>query len=801
MENEGQQPPLPPQGPPGPQGYYGWQYDQEQPGPGVYPPATPPEAMYPPQQSPGYTPGVQGVPPQPIAPQPIPTRYQQPIADMGTSLGYGQGQEYIYSNAPQPSQPIPVLRQARLQQLREERMRRQLRRVQQPDLTSVIQRKIFKRPPEGGVPPPIVSSAPSQAPPWSPGVPPAGPHVSPTGVPPTPVLPLQMSPALPPAEVAPARASALPPPALHGLSGRHAIPMQPASTVSQDTGMIQRVRVRNATFILTGAFLASRVLGLLRTAVFAYVLGTTKTSDAYLQAFLIPDTIFNIVAGGALSSAFIPVFSKYMVGENDEKTAWHVASSALNLAISIMVVLALIIIIFADKIVPIYNPNPGQPAAVYGPYIALITALTRIMLLQAIVLGSGVIINSVLNARQNFLLPAIGTVLYNVGLIIGLIPGGLLALVGQRNDTVAVYAATFGVVLGAILQVAIQIPGLPKVGMHYQLSFDWRHPGVIQIGRQMLPRIVNAAMLSASVFVDRFLISLLGALVVDKAIVDGFITQYFQAFTLLMLPLGVFGMAVSTAAFPTLAEYVARGRMDRVRSIVLETLRNILFLSIPASVGLIILALPIIQALLEHGRFTLTAAQNTTVPLSFFALGLAGLAAVEILTRAFYALRDSTTPVIVSVSQFIFKIALSIILIGPFANSPWGVQWGMGALALSTSLAGLIEAVVLLWLLHQRIGELIDRSLGLFVTRVLVAALAMGVGVLIVRLILDIILNTTDPTRASLGGLVGTLVAIIKLAIELMVGAFIYLRGSRMLGIEEMGPVKRLLERFKLSWI
>src|SRR6266567_3005738 len=328
--------------------------------------------------------------------------------------------------------------------------------------------------------------------------------------------------------------------------------------------------------------------GLLRTSMFAFVFGPTQISDAYVQAFLIPDTIFNIVAGGALSSAFIPVFIKYMVEEKDEKTAWHIASSALNLAIVIMVALALIVIIFAHQIVPLYNPGAT-------PFeINLIVSLTRIMLLQAIVLGAGVIVTSVLQARQNFLLFAIGTVLYNVGLIIGLLPGIYLAYHGRTNDIFAVYAATFGVVLGAILQVGIQVSGLLQVRMRYTFAFDWRHPGVIRIGHQMLPRIFNAAMLSATIFVDRYLLSFLSA-VVTSGIVAGLITEYYQAFTILMLPLGIFGMSVSTAAFPTIAEYVARNRMDRVRSIIMETLRGILFMSIPSSIGLIVLSLPIIQ--------------------------------------------------------------------------------------------------------------------------------------------------------------------------------------------------------------
>jgi len=306
----------------------------------------------------------------------------------------------------------------------------------------------------------------------------------------------------------------------------------------------------------------------------------------------------------------------------------------------------------------------------------------------------------------------------------------------------------------------------------------------------MVPRIINAAMLYFSIFVDRFLIVLL----VANAL-NGFVTQYYQALQILLLPLGIFGMAISTAAFPTLAENVAKGRFDRLRSIIQETLRSILFMSIPSSIGLIALGLPIVQVLLEHGEYNLQSAAFTTFPLAGFAIGLAGLASVEILTRAFYALRDSVTPVIVSVLQFIFKIALSLILIN---IAIWGPQWGTFALAFSTSLAGTLEAIVLLWLLNQRVGDLQLRQLAIFTGRIMLASLAMGAGIFILRFVLDLVLVTTRNQALGVGG---SLMALIKLSIELFAGIFIYIRVSRRLGIEELGPVKRVLDRLKLSWI
>jgi putative peptidoglycan lipid II flippase len=380
-----------------------------------------------------------------------------------------------------------------------------------------------------------------------------------------------------------------------------------------------------------------------------------------------------------------------------------------------------------------------------------------------------------------------------------LLPGFFLVFFGRSpaHLTIAVYAATIGVVLGAVLQVGVQIPGLLKERMRYNFVFDWKHPGVRQIGRQMLPRVLNAAMLYFSTFVDRGLILLLivGPLLINQ---QGLITQYYQALQLVLLPLGIFGMAVSTAAFPTMAENVTLGRLDRVRAIIEDTLRSILFLSIPASVGLIVLGLPIIQVLLQHGPFSLADATTTSVPLAFFAFGLAGLAAVEILTRSFYAFRDSRTPVIVSIAQFVLKILLSLILLALVKGNP---AWRLGMLAFSTSVAGLLEAVVLLWLLQKKLGMLRLRQLAIFSGRVLLASLAMGIGVLLLRTLLDTVLITTTAPKL---GVLGTIFAIFKLLAELFMGLLVYVWATRQLGVEDFwkqGPVRRVLERFKLSWI
>jgi putative peptidoglycan lipid II flippase len=587
---------------------------------------------------------------------------------------------------------------------------------------------------------------------------------------------------------------------------------QPANgqrDVPQQIGAPVAMSVGKAALIITSAAITGRLLGLLRTSLFTAVFKPSDITDAYNQAFQIPNLIFNVVAGGALLSAFIPVFNSYLVGKRDAKTAWHVASSALNLATVGLVVLASLAMIFADRIVQLYAINVA-PA-----HSALIASLTRVMLLQSIIMGAGVIINAVLNARQHFLLPAIGSLLYPLGLIIGLLPGFVLVLLHQPNDSFAMYYATWGVVGGALLMVVIQLPALHRVGMHYSFSLDILHPGIRQIARQMAPRVVNALMFNLSAAVDLVLLSLLVSVVGS----DGFITRYTLAFTVVTIPLSVV-MSVGTAAFPTMTAYVAENRMDHLIAIVLRTLRSILFVSIPSSIGLMLLSVPVVQVLYEHGYFTLNDAQLTAIPLIAFAVGLPGLAAVEILTRSFYALRNSTTPVFVSVGQFILKIALGLLLIDP---AIWCVNiglgklfpstltipllkgaWGMGALALATSIAALLEAVVLLWLLHQHVGGLRLRALVSFVIRVLLASLSMSLAIVVSRWILDMLLVTVGSDGTHSLTLTGIVVACIKLFAIICIGCFVYLRTARflhMLGSEDLGPVNRLLIRLRLSWI
>ncbi|HCI81674.1 MAG TPA: hypothetical protein DHW02_18510, partial [Ktedonobacter sp.] len=293
---------------------------------------------------------------------------------------------------------------------------------------------------------------------------------------------------------------------------------------------------------------------------------------------------------------------------------------------------------------------------------------------------------------------------------------------------------------------------------------------------------------SFSTGVDRYLLSFLSA---------GLINAYLQAFSILVLPVTLFGSSVSTAAFPTLADYVAKERFERVRQIIMETLRGILFLTVPSAVGLAVLSFPIVQALLEHGNFDLVATQYASIVLFFFAIGLPALAAVEILTRSFYALQDSRTPVTISIIQFILKIALSLILINA---AVFGVQWGMGALALSTSIASIYEAILLFVLLSKRVGNFEAAPFVDFAKRLILASGAMAIVLMLVHGSLDGLIDTTSMPRLAVTGI---FLALFKLFIELGFGSFVFLIVARLLQMEEMntGLVRRVLNMLRIPWL
>lgn len=460
-------------------------------------------------------------------------------------------------------------------------------------------------------------------------------------------------------------------------------------------------RLAGAAMLVMIGFVLSRVLGLVREMAIGAAFGTSGALDAYRTAFLLPDILFTLFAGGALASAFIPTFTSYLA-RGDEDTAWVVASSVFNLAAVALAAAAGALLVAAPWIVPWVVPG-------YDPARQALTVdLVRIMLVSPVVFGLSGIIMGVLNSTGRFALPALAPAAYNAAIIGGALLGMQMfpaeAQVAQRAQVLAA-----SVSVGAGLHLVVQLPGLIRQRMPYRLAMRVRHPGVLEVGRLMAPRVLGLGMTQLNFLVNNVLGSLL---------VEGSVAALGYAWLLTMMPLGIFAMAISTVVFPTMAELFATDRLDELRATLRRGLGLILYLTIPASVGLVALREPLIRLLFQRGEFTATSTEMVSWALGFYALGLFAHATLEIGTRCFYALHDTWTPVLVGVGSVVVNVVLSWLLLAPLAH---------GGLALANSAATAGEALLLLWLLSRRLQSIEGRALARSVLKSAAASLAMGI--------------------------------------------------------------------------
>lgn len=454
-----------------------------------------------------------------------------------------------------------------------------------------------------------------------------------------------------------------------------------------------------AASVVALGFLGSRLLGLLRTVVIADQYGTSPDIDAYFVAFRMPDLIFQLLAGATLGSAFIPTFARVVAGA-DERAGWRLASNVLNLVFVATLIAAFAGLLLAPLLVPATAPGLGDEIGREEELQALAVDLTRIMMVSPVLFAVSGMFMGILNARHHFLAPALAPMFYNVAIIVG-------ALV---SDSVRVLA--LAVVAGAALHLLVQLPALRLVGMRWQPLFDWRDAAVREVARLMGPRVVGLAAFHLNFVIATFFASTLES---------GAIAAVNYAWLIVMTPLGLFGMAIATAAFPRMAEEAARDTAE-LRDMLSRSLRMILFLTIPASVGIVILARPITAFLLRRGAFDATSMDLVVAALALYAIGLFAHAGIEILSRGFYALSDTRTPVAFAVISMVVNLVLSLILVWPF---------GVGGLAAALSAAAIVEFVLLVRTLARRLHGLDGARVAASVARTCVAALLMAEVVLV----------------------------------------------------------------------
>jgi putative peptidoglycan lipid II flippase len=506
--------------------------------------------------------------------------------------------------------------------------------------------------------------------------------------------------------------------------------------------------------VVVVSFVLTAVLGLVRQALIGSYFGTSSELDAFFAGNRVSETLFTLISGGALGSAFIPVFARFLTAD-DTAGASRLAAATMSWVSIVGVVFCLLAWLFAHSIVDTLL-IPGATAAQQ----ALTVDLMRIMLVTVILFSISGLCMAILNANQRFFAASLTPGMYNIGLIIGIV-----AFVPRLG----IYGLAWGSVLGSLLHLAIQIPALYALRFRPAFRLDLQTPGLREVLSLMLPRVLGLAAFQANFWVNSALITLLH-------MAEGSLSALSLAFVLLFTVLGVIGQSVGTAVFPTLSALNAQQDMDGFRRVLGGAMRGVLFVAIPATIGLIILAVPVVQVIFGRGGWTPTSTNATAWALSLYAPGLAGFALQEILARSFYARRNTWIPVSVAVGGLFLNVLLSLILVRVIQGAAPG-QGPFGGLALANALTTLAETAILYRLMRRRLGHIDDRQLFSEGGRTLIAALVMGAAVLA--------LDAALADRAAL----------LRLLIGAGVGALIFEGGAALLGVSEARAIPRLILR------
>jgi putative peptidoglycan lipid II flippase len=459
-------------------------------------------------------------------------------------------------------------------------------------------------------------------------------------------------------------------------------------------------RLARSAGLIGAATMTSRVLAVARETVIAYLFGAGNAMDAYNVAFRVPNLLRDLFAEGAISAAFVPTFTRYL-STRGRDAAWRLG----NLVINTLAVVTLACVVagwflapdLARWFAPQYALVPGK--------LELTTLLTRIMLPFLTMIALGVVMMGMLNALGRFFIPALSPAMFNIATLLSaftLVP--LMPRLGWPR----IAGIAMGTVIGGAGQCLLQWPVLRREGWRYAPILDTRDQGLREVMWLMAPGTIGLAAVQVNVFVNTVLATSQGT---------GAVSWLIYAFRLMYLPIGLFGVSIGTAALPDISRHAAVSDLPGVRRTVADALRLMLMLNVPATVGLIVLARPIVALLLERGNFGPGDTDATAAALTCYAPGLLGYAIVKIASPTFYALRDSRTPVIVSALSVAVNVALNLALVRVA---------GFRGLALGTAVAATLNAGLLLWLLRRRLGGLDSRQNMHAFALITVASIMMG---------------------------------------------------------------------------
>lgn len=451
--------------------------------------------------------------------------------------------------------------------------------------------------------------------------------------------------------------------------------------------------ILSAAVVIMLMIAVSRVLGLVRNRVLAHFF-SAETLAVYLAAFRLPEVVFEVLIFGALSSAFIPTFTSYLSKDKKEE-AWYVASVSLNFAVAIFLLVAVIFFFLARPFYQLIAPGFDSTQ------IEMVVKLTRLLLLAQGFFIISYFLTGVLESLQRFLIPAIAPLFYNLGIILG---AWLL------SEKVGILAPTIGAVGGAFLHFLVQLPLAYHLGFRPKVKFDLSHPGVREIGRLALPRIIELSFLQIGKSAELFLASLVSAAAY---------TYYTFANSLQLLPVGLFGISIAKASLPSLSYQSAAGDLKRFKETLISLFNEIAFLTIPFSIFLMVLRVPIIRLVFGAARFGWEATVQTGYAFSAFCLGVFTQSIVYLLTRAFYALHDTKTPVKISIASMFINITLGAILILGFRLSIW-------SLALAFSCASIFQGGILFLILTRKLTGLEVRKISIPFLKIVFSSLVSG---------------------------------------------------------------------------
>lgn len=462
-------------------------------------------------------------------------------------------------------------------------------------------------------------------------------------------------------------------------------------------------QIARAASIVMAAYIFSTLVGIVRGSVISHAFGTSMELDAYNAANRVTELLFNLTAGGALGSAFIPMFTGLLT-RKDTQNAWKLASGVINALLIILVGVTALMWIFAPLIVErfLFSLVPNANQAMLG----LTVNLLRTMLPTVIIFGISGLMMGILNSHQVFLWPALAPAMYSLGQI-----AGVLLL----PKSLGIQRLAIGAVLGALGHLALQLPNLFRLPHRfYDKAAGFKDAAVRQVLKLMVPRIIGAGVVQLN-FVANTIIGL--------SLGEGAASALAWAFTIMLMPQAAIAQSAGTASLPTLSAQVELGQFDQFKKTLSGIMRVMLLLALPATVGLIALRVPIIRVLYERGSFDAASTQMVAWALLWYAVGLTGHSLVEVLSRAFYAMHDTKTPVIVGVMAMTGNILLSF----AFSHLFRAIGWlPLGGLALANSLATAVECLVLLQILRKRLNGLAGRQILLSGWQTLSGSLAMG---------------------------------------------------------------------------